>query len=44
MADILSKYQEIKFYTIVTSDVKNSTDPAVTVNVTLKKKDERDKL
>lgn len=41
IANILSKYEEVKFYTITTSDVKNSTDAGVTVNVTLKKKEER---
>ncbi len=41
IAEILSKYQEIKFYTMTTVDVKNSTDAGITVNVTLKKKEER---
>lgn len=41
IAEILSRYEEIKFYTITTLDVKNSTDPGITVSVTLKKKEER---
>lgn len=42
IAEILSKYPEIKFYTITTTDVKNSTDAGITISVTLKKKDERE--
>lgn len=41
ITEILSKYEEVKFYTMTTADVKNSTDPGITVNVTLKKKEER---
>lgn len=44
IAELLSKYEEIKFYTMSTVDVKNSTDPGITLNVTLKKKEERAKL
>ncbi len=41
IAEILSKYEEVKFYTMTTVDVKNSTDAGITVSVTLKKKEER---
>lgn len=44
IAEILSKYEEIKFYTMTTKDVKNSTDPGITLSVTLKKIDERKEL
>lgn len=44
IAEILSKYEEINFYTMTTMDVKNSTDPGITINITLKKVEERKKL
>lgn len=44
IAEILSKYEEINFYTMTTMDVKNSTDPGITINVTLKKVEERTRL
>lgn len=39
--DIVGKYKEVKFYTITTNDVKNSTDAGITINVNLKKKEVR---
>jgi hypothetical protein len=44
IAEILSKYKEINFYTMTTMDVKNSTDPGININITLKKVEERKKL
>ena len=44
VAEILSKYEEVNFYTMTTVDVKNSTDAGISITVTLKKKDERAKL
>ena len=44
IADILAKYPEIKFYKMTTRDSKSSTDTGISVDVTLKKLTERNKL
>ncbi len=40
---VLGQYREIKFYTMKINDVKNSTDPAISINIFLKKKEIRSK-
>ena len=44
LSDILSRYPEIQIFQIVTKDVKTSTDPGMTISVTLKKLAERKEL
>lgn len=41
--DILNKYPEIKFYQLETNDSKSSTDPGVSISVTLLKLKDREK-
>jgi multidrug efflux pump subunit AcrB len=41
IADILSKYPEIKFYKMITKDSKSSTDAGISLSVTLTKIAER---
>lgn len=42
VVDILKKYPEIKFYELQTNDSKNSSDPGISIKVTLKKLKERE--
>jgi len=41
--DILNKYPEIKFYQLDTNDSKSSTDPGISISVTMLKLKEREK-